>query len=542
MTDSREIMEARTNPAITIFISVVLFLLVAGLTWSFIGEIDEVAKASGIVRPNEKVSNIQTTATGTIETIHVKEGQMIEQGALIISFEHESLELDLKNKGLELTKLQQETLFLQRYKESVVGHVNLFNKSISDEDFYYHLVEQYLLEYSQKEIDFQNSKRQIEQAKGESLLANENVALNRRSSNQKNAQSKSEYNRNIEQLEKDLEAEKQLKQSIENKKNVIPGADLLRTERFNQFMLRLEQLNTTVRENETKLAQSIELGERFVSKSQLETEKAQVEAAKLQLSQFEQESLLGVQSRIEEYETKLKEARRALAQLNAEDSPTVLEQEALQLEEEKLRDQYQSLETQSEGIEQKTAIDLEKFRLDRIVQIGAAIDEKEKSLKALQDQVEQLKLAIDKQSIHAPISGIVHVLKELNTGDIVQPGEPLLSIIPVNESMYKMSIAVPNHEIGQIVVGQNVDMNFHAFPKQSFGSLTGTVNSISTDSIVQQDGRSYYSVEASIANEPLVNRKGESGEIRVGMTAEAYVITDSKKIIHFLLEKINLKE
>lgn len=542
MTDSREILEARTHPAITTFIAILVLLLGAGLTWAFIGEIDEVAKASGIVRPNEKVSSIQTSVLGTIESLHVKEGQWVEEEDLLMTLEHDSLQLDLLTKQEELKTFEQDAEFLKRYRDSVNDHNNLFSKELEEETVYYHLVEQYLLEFSQKELDFEASIKQMEQAKGESLHAKEGNVLNQRAASQKNNEAIAEYTRQIKELEQEIAGELLLKQSIEQEMNKLPEDDLLRTERFNKYMLSVNEFKASISENEKKVAQSTALGERFVPKSQLEAEQAQLEASKLQLIQFQQETLLAVQAQITEYENKLKEARRLLEQLENKQSSVVLEQESLQLEEEKLRDQYESLLQQSDSIRQKSSIELEKFKLDRIVQIEAAIEEKEKSIQSLRDQVDQLELAIDKQSIRAPISGMVHMTKEINKGDIVQPGEPLFSIIPVNESMYKMSIAVPNHEIGQIAVGQKVDMNFHAFPKQSFGSLTGIVNSISTDSIVQQDGRSYYTIEASIANQPLVNRKGESGEIRVGMTAEAYVIKDSKKIIHYLLEKINLRD
>lgn len=542
MTDSREILEARTHPAITTFIAILVLLLGAGLTWAFIGEIDEVAKASGIVRPNEKVSSIQTSVLGTIESLYVKEGQWVEEEDLLMTLEHDSLQLDHSTKQADLKTIEQEAEFLKRYRDSVEEHKNLFSKELEEETVYYHLVEQYLLEFSQKELDFEASIKQMEQAKDESLHAKQGNTLNQRAANHKNDEAIAEYARQIKQLEQEIDGELLLKQSVELESNKLPKEDLLRTERFNQYMLSLNELKAAVSESEKKVSQSTDLGERFVPKTQLEAEQAQLEASKLQLSQYQQETLLGVQAQITEHENKLKEARRLLSQLESKESSAVLEQESLQLEEDKLRDQYESLLQQSDSIRQKSTIELEKFKLDRIVQIEAAIEDKEKSIQSLRDQVNQLELAIDKQSIQAPISGMVHMVKEINKGDIVQPGEPLFSIIPVNESMYKMSIAVPNHEIGQIAEGQKVDMNFHAFPKQSFGSLIGTVNSISTDSIVQQDGRSYYTVEASITNQPLVNRKGESGEIRVGMTAEAYVITDSKKIIHYLLEKINLRD
>lgn len=542
MTDSREILEARTHPAITTFIILLILIIGAGLTWSFFGEIDEVAKASGIIRPNEKVSNIQSPVMGTLESFHVKEGQWVEAGDLLMSLEHESLQLELLTYKDQFSQLEQDVAFLTRYRDSIESHSNLFDKKLEDEKVYYHLVEQYLLEYAQKKLQYDTNIKQVEQATGESQLAKEGVSLNQQAATKKNNQAIADYNRKIEELEKELSGEKQLKLSMEKENNKLPASDLLRTDRFNQYMLSLNELKAAVSESEKKVEQSIALGERFVSASQLEKEELQVESAKLQLTQFQQDALLGVQAQITDYENKLVETQRLLSQLSGKDSLVSLEHQTLELEEEKLRDQYNNLQQQSDSVREQSTIELEKFRLDRLVHIEASIEEKEAAVQLLRSQIDQLQLSIDKQSIHAPISGMVHMMKELNMGDIVQPGESLLSVIPVNESMYKISIAVPNHEIGQIALGQEVDMNFHAFPKQSFGSLVGTVQSISTDSIVQQDGRSYYTVEASISNTPLVNRKGESGEIRVGMTAEAYVITDSKKIIHFLLEKINLRD
>jgi len=542
MSDSREILEARTHPAITTFIVLLLLIIGAGLTWSFFGEIDEVAKASGIVRPNEKVSNIQSTVLGTVESYHVEEGQWVEAGDLLMNLEHESLKLDLTSNQSELARLEQDVELLKRYRDSVEGHINLFQEKDEAEKVYYHLVEQYLLEYAQKELQYHSSIEQLKQATGESLLAKEGITLNQRATSKKNNQSIADYNRQIEELEKELSGEQQLMLSMEEENNQLPASDLLREERYNQYMLTLHELQAAVSESEKKVEQSIALGERFVPASQLEAEKLQVEAAKLQLTQFQQEALLGVQSQINDYENKIKETRHLLSQLSGQDSLVSLEHQSLQLEEDKLQEQVNNLQKQSDSTRQQSTIELEKFRLDRLVQIEATLEEKKDSIQSFRHQIDQLQLAIDKQSIHAPIAGMVHMVKELNSGDIVQPGEELLSIIPVNESMYKMSIAVPNHEIGQIAVGQEVDMNFHAFPKQSFGSLVGTVQSISTDSTIQQDGRSYYTVEASISNTPLVNRKGENGELRVGMTAEAYVVTDSKKIIHYLLEKINLRD
>ncbi|UZM99428.1 hypothetical protein OL548_03480 [Lysinibacillus sp. MHQ-1] len=54
LTDSREILESKPHPFVSIFISILVVILICALAWSYFGEIDTVAKANGIVRPNEK--------------------------------------------------------------------------------------------------------------------------------------------------------------------------------------------------------------------------------------------------------------------------------------------------------------------------------------------------------------------------------------------------------------------------------------------------------------------------------------------------------
>ena len=56
-----------------------------------------------------------------------------------------------------------------------------------------------------------------------------------------------------------------------------------------------------------------------------------------------------------------------------------------------------------------------------------------------------------------------------------------------------------------------------------------------------KSGLSYYWVESEIENKPLFSYKGEKGELKIGMTCAAQVITKRKKILYYLLEKINLK-
>lgn len=542
MTDSREIMEAKTSPIISIFILILFIILGAALVWSYYGQIDEVAKASAVVRPNEKVSTIQTSSAGKVEKVYIHEGMQIKQGEQLISFEHKEFDIELSNRNSEINKLTKKLEYLERYKQSISSLNNQFSSRKAEEVFYYDMVEQFLLEYIQQQHGYQADRDQFTAAIHENIGLQESVAFSAESTSNQSLQNKIELERKKNLLDVEIANEKLLVQSIKENQNLLPAEDTKRTEQYNTYQIKYVQLSNQSAEKKETHSRSLLLGNRLVPQSQITDEQHQYESSYLQISQFQNEAVLSAESNVTTYNQQLTEINVSLKLINNGQDPSVSEQKSLVMQKKQLVEQQKDLliqETLNRSTEETA---LKKLKLDRIVQIHSTIEEDKRNLTTLQENVNQIELERDKKLLIAPISGTINILKETNIGDIVQSGEALISIIPSNESKYKMSIAVPNAEAGKIAIGNTVDFSFSAFPKQSFGSQKGTITSIGTDSIVQQDGLSYYLVEATISNDPLINRRGERGELRVGMTAQASVITDSKKIIDFILEKINLKE
>ncbi len=542
MTDSREIMESKTSPVISIFILILFILLGAALVWSYFGQIDEVAKASAVVRPNEKVSTIQTSSMGKVEQVYVHEGMQIKQGEQLISFEHKELDIELSNRNSEINKLTKKLHYLGLYKQSISNLDNQFSSERADEGYYYDMVEQFLLEYSQQQQTFQGTQDQLTAAIHENIGLQDSATFSAESSSDKSLQNKIELERKKKLLNVEIANEKLLVQSIKENQNLLPIEDTKRTEQYNTYQIKYIQLSKQSAEKKEIYNRSLSLGDRLVPQSQITDEQHQYESSYLQINQFQTEAVLSSESNITNYNQQLVEIEVSLDLLKNGHDPSVSERKTLEMQKKQLAEQQNDLLNQEKLNRSSEATSLKKLKLDRIVQIHSAIEENKRTLITLQEAVKGLELERDKRLLIAPISGTINILKETSIGDMVQSGEALISIIPSNESKYKMSIAVPNAEAGKIAIGNKVDFSFSAFPKQSFGSQKGTITSISTDSIVQQDGLSYYLVEATISNDPLVNRRGERGELRVGMIAQASVITDSKKIIDFVLEKINLKE
>ena len=84
----------------TILWMIVLFFLIA-LGWAFVGEIDIVATAQGKIIPSGRVKVIQPLEIGVIREIHVREGDEVKEGDILI-------ELDPTTSGAEQARLQSE--------------------------------------------------------------------------------------------------------------------------------------------------------------------------------------------------------------------------------------------------------------------------------------------------------------------------------------------------------------------------------------------------------------------------------------------------
>jgi len=69
-----------------VILGIVLFLVIA-VAWSFWAELDQVSRAPGQIIPTGRIQVIQTTDGGQIDRIHVREGDAVKQGELLVELD-----------------------------------------------------------------------------------------------------------------------------------------------------------------------------------------------------------------------------------------------------------------------------------------------------------------------------------------------------------------------------------------------------------------------------------------------------------------------
>lgn len=191
----------------------------------------------------------------------------------------------------------------------------------------------------------------------------------------------------------------------------------------------------------------------------------------------------------------------------------------------------------------KRKLALEQFKTGELVKLDNQIQELEVQYQSDKRNLEGIQIAIDDCTIRASIDGTLNVVQEINKGDLLTEGTELGKIIPVSDSIYKVEIFVPNNDIAGLKVGQEIEYQFDALSYREYGKIKGHITNISTDaSQTELGGMSGYWITGSLEDVNLYSYKNEPADLKIGMSCNAYIITEQKKILYYVLEKINLKE
>jgi hemolysin D len=88
--------------------------------------------------------------------------------------------------------------------------------------------------------------------------------------------------------------------------------------------------------------------------------------------------------------------------------------------------------------------------------------------------------------LKAPISGTVQQLAVSSLGQVVTSGQPLLTIVPLDQSL-EIKAMVANQDIGFVEAGQNAVVKVDSFPFTRYGTIDGTVERVSRDAVDERD-------------------------------------------------------
>ncbi len=163
-------------------------------------------------------------------------------------------------------------------------------------------------------------------------------------------------------------------------------------------------------------------------------------------------------------------------------------------------------------------------------EVNAEISRIKETQTALQDRVKRT-------TLRSPVNGIVQHLYINTIGGVISPGNNIIDIVPQEDSLL-VELKIKPADIAYVHVGQFARLKFSAYDFAIHGSLKGIVTFVSADTITNEEGESFFLVRVKPIKSFLGVKSGEL-PIKIGMTAEADIITDKKTILSYLTEPVH---
>lgn len=187
-----------------------------------------------------------------------------------------------------------------------------------------------------------------------------------------------------------------------------------------------------------------------------------------------------------------------------------------------------------------SGVDLSQYNLKQqiLVEIDSKIETYTSNESDLKIKKIELENNIENAVVTANVKGVVMMGENINNGNYVNAGEEVLKIVP-NHGNVVFKANIPESDIGSYELNDSVEIKLNSFLYTEYGKLSGKINDISPDVISdEKTGLSYYIVDIIIDQNSY--GKIEKNDLKIGMRGEITYITQSKTVIKWLLEELNL--
>src|SRR5215207_3877508 len=213
---------------------------------------------------------------------------------------------------------------------------------------------------------------------------------------------------------------------------------------------------------------------------------------------------------------------------------TALERDAARLEGE--RGSLVSTIAQAKGKVTETELQILQIDQDLRTEVGKDLADIRGKLAELVEKRVAAEDQLDRIDIRSPQNGVVHQLTAHTVGGVINPGEPIMLIVPRAEALAVEAKIAPQ-DIDQVRVGHKTVLRFSAFNQRTTPELTGEVSMVSADITQdQKTGAPFYTVRIT----PPASELARLGDLKLvpGMPVETFIQTGDRTVISYLLKPL----
>lgn len=143
---------------------------------------------------------------------------------------------------------------------------------------------------------------------------------------------------------------------------------------------------------------------------------------------------------------------------------------------------------------------------------------------------------VNRTDVRSPVRGTVKSLLINTIGGVIQPGQDLIEIVPLEDTLL-VEARIRPADIAFLRPDQPATVKVTAYDYAVYGGLDAEVESISADTITDDRGDHFFRVRVRTIGGSL-ERSGETLRIIPGMTTQVDILTGQKTVMDYLMKPI----
>lgn len=172
------------------------------------------------------------------------------------------------------------------------------------------------------------------------------------------------------------------------------------------------------------------------------------------------------------------------------------------------------------------------FRNDAREELNAVAAE----LASMTESTVAMEDRVKRTLVRAPVHGTVKRLMINTVGGVVQPGSDLIEIVPLEDTLL-VEAQIRPADIAFLSPGQAATVKITAYDFLIYGGLDAELEHISADTIVDDNGESFYLIRVR-TQKNFLGTEQEPLPIIPGMLAQVDILTGKKTVLHYIMKPV----
>lgn len=140
--------------------------------------------------------------------------------------------------------------------------------------------------------------------------------------------------------------------------------------------------------------------------------------------------------------------------------------------------------------------------------------------------------------VRAPMAGIISRLRITTPGSAITPGQPLLEMVPVGDTLL-VEAQVSPADIGFVRPGQPARVRISAYDYGIYGAMDGTVQNVAPDAVIdERTGAVHFLVRIVLARACFPTAEAGCLPLGPGMLADVSLLGPQRSVLDYLLSPI----